>query len=140
MPQFRKRKQEPADEEEQQLAESLFAAPKPIEQYSFFIDGASKEDAWSDNQDIQVDVQSKNRLKKLRNDYNETVISANDFESRLRSQFQKINPTPEWATQSEEQEFNTTTPLVSKLLNPSQLEIMRVKDANHEQYSNVFLY
>ncbi|CAG8806355.1 22742_t:CDS:1, partial [Racocetra persica] len=56
--------------------------------------------AWEDSDDekVCVSLQSKNILKKLRKDEDEDVISGDQYEKRLRQQFEKLYPTPNWAT------------------------------------------
>ena len=102
--------------------------------------------AWRDDDDElgKVDIQSSNRLRKLKTDFDETAIQGSEYEERLRSQFERINPTPSWAQVSQEEEekdaiFGTTKPLVKKApsLNPDKVVMIRLKDANHKEYSQV---
>ncbi|KAL7748805.1 U3 snoRNP protein [Sorochytrium milnesiophthora] len=55
---------------------------------------------WQDKADaeLQVDLTSQNRLKKLRTTEDEQLLDGDVFEQRLRQQFEKINPTPHWAS------------------------------------------
>jgi len=56
--------------------------------------------AWTDPDDInlQVSLASDSRLRKLRDAPSEDTVGGREYESRLRRQFEKINPTPTWAS------------------------------------------
>ena len=56
--------------------------------------------AWTDPDDttLQVSLASDNRLRKLREGPEEDSVGGQEYEQRLRKQFEKINPTPEWAS------------------------------------------
>ena len=56
--------------------------------------------AWTDPDDstLQVSLVSDNRLRKLRDVASEDTVGGREYESRLRRQFEKINPTPGWAS------------------------------------------
>ncbi|CAE6451349.1 unnamed protein product [Rhizoctonia solani] len=58
-----------------------------------------KTAAWVDPDDNQLDISiaSDRRLRKLRDSAAEDTISGRDYETRLRRQFEKVNPVPEWA-------------------------------------------
>ncbi|CAB4256852.1 similar to Saccharomyces cerevisiae YJL069C UTP18 Possible U3 snoRNP protein involved in maturation of pre-18S rRNA, based on computational analysis of large-scale protein-protein interaction data [Maudiozyma barnettii] len=55
-------------------------------------------DAWEDSDDerLNVSVMDNNRSKKLRNSYNDNVLSGKQYVRRLRAQFEKIYPKPQW--------------------------------------------
>ncbi|GAA5859446.1 hypothetical protein JCM8547_006826 [Rhodosporidiobolus lusitaniae] len=55
--------------------------------------------AWYDpaDEELQISLNGQKRLRKLRDAANEDVVSGLEYESRLRRQFEKLNPTPEWA-------------------------------------------
>jgi U3 small nucleolar RNA-associated protein 18 len=59
-----------------------------------------KAPAWTDPDDItlQVSLASDNRLRKLRDAPSEDAVGGREYESRLRRQYEKINPTPGWAS------------------------------------------
>ena len=40
------------------------------------------------------------RLRKLRQDEDEDIITGKDYETRLRAQFERANPEPAWAKKS----------------------------------------
>ncbi|TFY60977.1 hypothetical protein EVJ58_g4796 [Rhodofomes roseus] len=58
-----------------------------------------KGPAWTDPDDpsLQVSLAGEKRRRKLRDAATEDVVGGRDYERRLRRQFEKINPTPEWA-------------------------------------------
>lgn len=51
----------------------------------------------SDDERIAVSLVSQSKLRKLRNTEAEDIISGTEYIRRLRRQFQRMNPTPEWA-------------------------------------------
>ncbi|KAG0317872.1 U3 snoRNP protein [Podila horticola] len=55
--------------------------------------------AWVDDDDktLVVSLKSANRLKKLRKAEEEDTVSGVDYEQRLRRQFEKVYPVPNWA-------------------------------------------
>ncbi|KZT68862.1 WD40 repeat-like protein [Daedalea quercina L-15889] len=58
-----------------------------------------KGPTWTDPDDpaLQVSLAGDKRGRKLREAVSEDVIGGRDYERRLRRQFEKINPTPDWA-------------------------------------------
>ncbi|KAI0307447.1 WD40-repeat-containing domain protein [Multifurca ochricompacta] len=116
-----------------------------------------KAPAWVDPDDasLEVSLSSSTRLRKLRDAPDEDVINGREYERRLRRQFMKVNPTPEWATNARRKRRRTesgtlvdvTSPdldldmLVTSsggilgrkrrtLLDPGVLSIERLRDAN----------
>ena len=59
----------------------------------------SEENAWEDPDDenISVSLLGSSKLKKMRKSENDTIINGKSYINRLRSQFNKIYPTPTWA-------------------------------------------
>ena len=59
-----------------------------------------KTPAWTDPNDstLEVSLASSARLRKLRDAPEENAVKGPEYERRLRRQFVKMNPTPEWAT------------------------------------------
>ncbi|KAL0887944.1 hypothetical protein Bca101_011927 [Brassica carinata] len=57
------------------------------------------EAAWEDEEEkeINVDIATVNRLRKLRKEENEGLISGSEYISRLRAHHAKLNPGTEWA-------------------------------------------
>ncbi|KAI8092998.1 WD40-repeat-containing domain protein [Halteromyces radiatus] len=55
--------------------------------------------AWQDEDDnlLEISLKGTNRLRKLRKNEEEDVISGKEYERRLRTQFNKMYPPPEWA-------------------------------------------
>ncbi|KAJ4485241.1 WD40-repeat-containing domain protein [Lentinula aciculospora] len=111
---------------------------------------ARRTPAWIDDSDpANVSLSSK-RLKKLRNAPDEETLPGREYESRLRRQFERINPEPHWANKARkkkshsddeaETDFNallTSTSgirqsrsLSSQVLASSTIDISRLRDAN----------
>ena len=61
-----------------------------------------KAPAWTDPDDasLEISLASSSRLRKLRDAPEEDAVKGPEYERRLRRQFVKMNPTPEWATAS----------------------------------------
>ncbi|KAI9342883.1 WD40-repeat-containing domain protein [Obelidium mucronatum] len=94
----------------------------------------------NDSQELKaVDIGAgSNRLRKLRESVDETKISTQEFEARLRKQFLKLHPSPEWATNPDptlqenyqQQEGSTSLGSVNAVLRSTKAMIdrnMRVK-------------
>ena len=97
--------------------------------------------AWTDSDnDEQVDIQTTKRLRKLKTSFDQVDISHKEFQKRLRAQFEKLNPTPEWTGSNVEtlDLLSRTNSLVSRgvLTSPDRLHVLRLKDANISEYSN----
>ncbi|KAJ3850312.1 hypothetical protein EV368DRAFT_45596 [Lentinula lateritia] len=109
--------------------------------------------AWIDDSDPTSVSLSSKRLRKLRNAPDEEILPGREYESRLRRQFGRINPEPDWATQARkttsqtddgdgdaEMDFNTllsstssihhTKSLHSQVLASGTIDISRLRDAN----------
>ncbi|KAI0651380.1 WD40 repeat-like protein [Trametes meyenii] len=98
------------DEEEIRLENFLFGTTETIEAPSYardaFIEDAPGANsnrtasAWTDVDDATLEVSLANdkRRRKLRDALEDDTVVGRDYERRLRRQYQKINPTPEWAT------------------------------------------
>ncbi|RIA95755.1 WD40-repeat-containing domain protein [Glomus cerebriforme] len=119
----------------------------------------------SDDENIIVSLKSKNRLKKLRTTEEEDIIPGDQYEMRLRNQFEKLHPTPKWAVvpskrkkqiENEGMEiFDGDSSDIEKIdvlnedideslesseisrwkLKANKLEIYRMQDANRTAYS-----
>ncbi|KAI7820316.1 WD40-repeat-containing domain protein [Gamsiella multidivaricata] len=63
------------------------------------IDRLSGKPAWVDEDDktLSISLKSVNRLKKLRKEEAEDIVNGVDYEQRLRRQFEKVYPVPNWA-------------------------------------------
>lgn len=59
-----------------------------------------KGPAWTDPDDpaLEVSLAGDERRRKLRDAVSEDVVGGREYERRLRRQFEKINPTPDWAS------------------------------------------
>ncbi|CDR40192.1 CYFA0S04e05578g1_1 [Cyberlindnera fabianii] len=62
-------------------------------------DESEESDAWNDSEDehMSISLLQTDRLKKLRKTEQDDTISGRQYISRLRSQFEKIYPRPQWA-------------------------------------------
>ena len=119
-----------------------------------------KGPAWvdPDDLDVQISLASDKRLRKLRDTAAEDEIGGRDYERRLRRQFEKLNPTPQWASDArkkrtiakrrrsvspsssvseEDLDFLTSTGGIlegkqkrSKTLSQKTINIERLRDAN----------
>ncbi|GAA6006074.1 hypothetical protein JCM11491_002021 [Sporobolomyces phaffii] len=58
-----------------------------------------RQAAWYDpaDEELQISLQGEKRLRKLRDAAAEDVVSGLEYETRLRRQFEKLHPTPQWA-------------------------------------------
>eukprot|EP00794_Sanderia_malayensis_P007312 gene7313-8130_t len=107
-----------------------------------------RKPAWVDEDDknLNIDIKHNKRLRKLRTAEEDDIINGENFENRLRSQFEKIVGAPKWADMDkrreesdEEDNFLQSTKQYlgkSTSLPPSLIEIRRVKDANSVKKSN----
>ncbi|KAI0045734.1 WD40 repeat-like protein [Auriscalpium vulgare] len=73
---------------------------EPVATSSKLLSKTRKAPAWVDPDDtsLQVNLAASTRLRKLRDAPDEATVGGREYERRLRRQFEKINPTPEWAT------------------------------------------
>lgn len=122
---------------------------------------ADEETAWVDSDDDKTAVLvTSTRLRKLRETHDEETLSGGAYVARLRAQYEKIYPRPAWADNwddDDDDEFAEEAPedaavgantlaLVAllrtlskfvkrqtKLLPPTTLQILRLKDANIER-------
>lgn len=62
----------------------------------------ASEAAWHDSDDdrITVSLHSNPRTRKLREYEGEDLINGREYTKRLRRQYERLNPTPDWATQA----------------------------------------
>ena len=142
-------------EEESEEESETEAAPSLLKPNS-----QKKGPAWVDPDDlnVQVSLASNKRLRKLRDTAAEDEIGGRDYERRLRRQFEKLNPTPKWASDArkkrstvkrrrsvspsssvsaEDFDLLTSTGGIlkgkerkSKTLSPKTINIERLRDAN----------
>ncbi|KAI3684739.1 hypothetical protein L6452_33965 [Arctium lappa] len=115
-----------------------------------------RKPVWVDEEEekANINIGKVNRLRKMRQEEDETLISGSEYVSRLRAQHVKLNPSTEWARQDRnyssdddsDQEngdvdgiLQTTEDLVvkngAKLL-PGLLEYSRLVDANAQDPSS----
>ncbi|KIX03574.1 uncharacterized protein Z518_07127 [Rhinocladiella mackenziei CBS 650.93] len=66
------------------------------QQLGFF----SREPAWYDSDDdrIRVSLASNTRLRKLRDTKDDDLVTGREYIQRLRRQYERLHPTPEWVT------------------------------------------
>ncbi|KAM6497715.1 WD40-repeat-containing domain protein [Amanita muscaria] len=86
--------QDEEDEEEQESRKSL----KPTKSKP-----KARQAAWTDPSDEPLTISiahSHKRLRKLRDAPDEDVLTGKEYESRLRRQFERINPEPTWASKA----------------------------------------
>ncbi|CAH1447336.1 unnamed protein product [Lactuca virosa] len=121
-------------------------------------DHAPRKPVWVDEEEekTNINISKVNRLRKIRKDEDEKLISGSEYVSRLRAHHMKLNPSTDWARpDSRERIYNsddsdqengdfdgilqTTEDLVvsgsSKLL-PGLLEYSRLVDANAQDPSS----
>ncbi|OSD05741.1 WD40 repeat-like protein [Trametes coccinea BRFM310] len=86
---------EPNEEGEEESARTAPQSMKPSD-----ITTTRKTSAWQDEDDatLAVSLVTDKRRRKLRDALAEDTVGGRDYERRLRRQYEKINPTPEWAT------------------------------------------
>jgi U3 small nucleolar RNA-associated protein 18 len=65
-------------------------------------DGAGNAPAWEDSDDdrLAISLAGNPRLRKLRVNEDEDIVSGREYTKRLRRQFERLNPVPEWAQAS----------------------------------------
>jgi len=70
-----------------------------------------KAPAWTDLDDttLQVSLASDKRLRKLRDAPSDDAIGGREYERRLRRQYEKINPTPSWASNARKKLHSATS-------------------------------
>lgn len=103
---------EDEDEDEIQDDEDLFFIDEQADPNNAHVEDSDEEnviqedDAWEDSDDENVKVSLVNTatLKKLRKLETDTNISGRSYVTRLRSQFEKIYPRPEWIEKLEDEE------------------------------------
>ncbi|KAL9017950.1 MAG: hypothetical protein Q9185_004741 [Variospora sp. 1 TL-2023] len=67
------------------------------------------EVAWHDSDDdhVMVSLQNNPRLRKLRNYEGEDLVSGNEYTKRLRRQFERLYPAPDWASRTRDHKNQT---------------------------------
>ncbi|KAL9110905.1 MAG: hypothetical protein Q9187_007993, partial [Circinaria calcarea] len=81
------------------LTKDLILAPPFEEEYET---EQGDPPAWVDSDDerISVSLASNPRLRKLRRNEGEDIVSGREYTKRLREQFERLYPVPEWANPS----------------------------------------
>ncbi|XP_076921156.1 U3 small nucleolar RNA-associated protein 18 homolog [Bidens hawaiensis] len=122
-------------------------------------DNINRKPAWVDEEEqkVNINISKVNRLRKMRKEEDESIVTGSEYVSRLRAQHMKLNPATEWArfdsraknatsdTDSDQENedldtvFQTSEDLVvkgkSKLL-PGLLEYSRLVNANAQDPSS----
>ncbi|KAJ0806224.1 putative transcription factor WD40-like family [Helianthus annuus] len=122
-------------------------------------DNAKRKPVWVDEEEqkVNINIAKVNRLRKMRKEEDESIITGTEYVTRLRAQHMKLNPATEWAlfdsqakddtsdSDSDQDNgdidtiFQTNEDLVvkgkSKLL-PGSLEYARLVDANAQDPSH----
>lgn len=96
------------------------------------IDEESEEDeefnAWEDSDDerLNISLTSSDKLKKLRKFENDSQVSGRSYITRLRSQFEKIYPRPEWIDKLDEEDLSGS----DKEMDDDEVSNVRDNDTN----------
>ncbi|PWA52303.1 WD40 repeat-containing protein [Artemisia annua] len=113
-------------------------------------DNIQRKPVWVDEEEqkVNINIAKVNRLRKMRKEEDESLISGSEYVSRLRAQHMKLNPTTEWARLDNDSDqengdidniLQTTDDLVVKggdKLLPGILEYSRLVDANAQDPSS----
>lgn len=101
---------------------------------------SQKPSAWTDDDDttLQVSLTQDKRRRKLRDALAEDTVDGRDYERRLRSQFQKINPTPDWATKARKRLHGTAASKRRRSSSDSEPE-QRDQEESPEEQEDVLL-
>lgn len=88
--------------DESMSSKSAAEEPSTSSTFASKLKSSKKPSAWADDDDTTTGagvslLKGHSRLRKLRQAVDEDVIGARDYETRLRRQFESINPEPEWA-------------------------------------------
>lgn len=94
----------PGTEQNDQIMKDSDTSPSETDEE----ENLSEENAWDDPDDenINVSLLASSKLKKMRKSENDTIINGRSYINRLRSQFNKIYPTPTWVKNWEQIEEN----------------------------------
>ncbi|KAJ7677373.1 WD40-repeat-containing domain protein [Mycena rosella] len=111
-----------------------------------------KPPAWDDPSDPPAVSIESNRLRKLRDDPSETTLTGRQYESRLRRQYERINPQPAWAKAAKDRLRETDDAGIDDLLSSTAgilssrskkvalpsgtLSIERLRDANQASFAS----
>ncbi|EKG17870.1 hypothetical protein MPH_04926 [Macrophomina phaseolina MS6] len=79
---------------------ALIPAPGAADSDDDFADAGRDAPAWEDSDDerMVVSLASVPKLRKLRKTENEDLINGKEYARRLRRQFERLYPTPDWAS------------------------------------------
>ena len=90
------------DDDEDEGTEGGTDKPSASSAFLSKLKSSKKPAAWTDTDDVPASsgvslAKGHSRLRKLRQSINEDVIDTREYETRLRHQFETVNPEPEWA-------------------------------------------
>lgn len=91
-----------SSDDESMSSKSMAEEPSTSSTFPSKSKPSNKHAAWADDDDATAEAgvslsKGHSRLRKLRQAVDEDVIGAREYETRLRRQFESINPEPEWA-------------------------------------------
>ncbi|KAG8932692.1 hypothetical protein FRC02_000723 [Tulasnella sp. 418] len=89
------------DDEEELYAPDVKKTASPESPHKdIFSRKSGRKPAWIDPSDnnISISLAEDTRLRKLRDSAGEDVINGKQYETKLRRQYEKVNPTPSWAS------------------------------------------
>ncbi|XBW37670.1 hypothetical protein QEN19_003252 [Hanseniaspora menglaensis] len=95
-------------------------------------------DAWEDSDDekVKINIYQNKRLRKLKNNYDEKDLLGSDYVKRLRTQYEKIYPRPEWidvedSSESENEEDNSDHEAPENEVNDYNALLKLLKQSNN---------
>ncbi|KAF7375119.1 Methyltransf-2 domain-containing protein [Mycena sanguinolenta] len=134
------------DDEEDSSGSSSDSHPDSDSDESVTHPPKARKPAWEDPSDPPVVSIESKRLLKLRDQPSETILTGRQYESRLRRQYERINPQPAWAKAAKERLRDTDGAGIDELLSSTSgilasrskkvalpagtLSIERLRDAN----------
>ncbi|EJD04520.1 WD40 repeat-like protein [Fomitiporia mediterranea MF3/22] len=89
-------------ENEEPQANEDTASPPKSQLFSQLTQSSKKKAAWMDPDDatLSVSLATTKRLRKLRDAPSDDIVGGTQYEARLRREFERINPAPEWAAKA----------------------------------------
>jgi U3 small nucleolar RNA-associated protein 18 len=107
------------------------------------LEESKKRSAWTDDDQFDMNISEVKRLRKLRQTPDETFLNNEEYENRLRIQFEKTYGKQSWAKINENDQdepiFSTTKRIINQknsLIKPELIEVSRMADANIQGYNH----
>ncbi|GAA6038453.1 hypothetical protein JCM8097_007658 [Rhodosporidiobolus ruineniae] len=124
-----------ASDEEASDAESSALVPSSSKPKPTLKSRNLRRSVWYDpaDEELQVSLQGQKRLRKLRDAAAEDVVSGLEYESRLRRQFEKLHPTPQWAVDARKRIIRKRAAQAEHGENAALLLDSDVSDASDEE-------